>query len=142
MRMFRLTALVSLLLASAGWPVHAADPGGAPDPVPPSWTAYAAQVSQRLQAALADQQDPSATRLHQFLDAQAAKDPQGSPPTPTVRLWFGHGGRIGKVAFSSLGDPQADQDLRTVLTSHPIGMAPPRTMRQPLVIRLRLTYAS
>ncbi len=141
MSLFRLAAVMSLLLAAAGGPARAANPA-TPGQVPASWSAYAAQVGQRLQAALADQQDPTVTRLHQFLDAQAAKDPQATPPAPIVRLWFSRTGQIDRATFHSLGDAQADRDLRSVLSAHPIGLAPPRSMRQPLIIRLRLTYKS
>jgi hypothetical protein len=105
MRMFRLTALASLLFASAGQPAGAANPA---TPIPPAWTAYATTVSQHLQAELADVKDPAATRLHGFLDAQAAADPNAAPPSPVIRLWFGRNGRIGRVEFTSLGNPQAE----------------------------------
>lgn len=139
MRIFRLTAIALLLFTAAGPAARAADPGA----VPPAWSAFAAQVSLHLQQELGDAQDPAATRLHQFLDAQAAKDPSAPPPAPVVRLWFkGRNGRIAQATFASLGDPQADQDLRRMLTAHPVGAAAPHGMRQPLVLRLRLTYPS
>jgi hypothetical protein len=132
------TAALLLAVQSAA-PVRAADSNDVIGAVPPSWTAYAAQVAHRLQEELGDTNDPAATRLHQFLDAQATSTPDAASPTPRVRLWFSRRGQISRVEFSSLGDPQADQDLRHVLRSHAIGAPPPHDMRQPLILRLRLT---
>jgi hypothetical protein len=131
----RLPLSLALLLGPTG--AHAADARA--DKIPPSWVAYATHVSQALQARLLDDQDEAATRLHVFLDARTGADPAQDPPAPIVRLWFGKGGAISRVEFATLGDAQADSDLRHVVTAGTFG-APPRHMRQPLILRLKLTY--
>jgi len=42
------------------------------------------------------------------------------------------------VAFHSLGNAQADADLRQLLTAQPLSEPPPRDMRQPMVLQLTL----
>jgi hypothetical protein len=94
-----------------------------------------------LQTRLADDQDAAATRLHAFLDAQAAATPDADPPAPVVRLWIDRHGVVSRVEFASLGDAQADRNLRQLMMLRPFG-APPRDMRQPLILRLTLAYPS
>jgi hypothetical protein len=139
MRTLQPAFVMAATLVFAGQPLTAADTSGS---VPPSWTAFATQVAQHLQTDLANTQDPIVRRLHQYLDAEAAKDPNTTPPAPVMRLWFARSGSVRRVEFLSLGNPQADQDLRQVVTSTPIGSRPPADMRQPLVLRIRLTYPS
>ncbi len=143
MQRFRhiLAAMFFLSLSVAAGHAAGPTPGGT---VPPAWSAYAAQVALRLQTDLGDDLDATAVRLHAFLDVQAErggqadKGPEAAVSSVVVRLWFGPGGRVTRVAFASLGDRQADKDLRTVLMGHAIGTAPPRGMPEPLVLRLRL----
>jgi hypothetical protein len=131
-----LAALPSLVLAQSGL-AASPDPGG--EHVPAVWSGYGVKVGQEVQARLGDDQNKAAVRLHGYLDKLAAKDPNAPPPTPIVRIWIDRTGRISSVQAMSLGDPQADTDLRQVLTASPLG-PPPRGMRQPLTLRLRLAY--
>jgi hypothetical protein len=128
---------LALLLAPPGVPLSHAQG----DKIPARWAQYAGHVSQQLQTRLADEQDAAATRLHAFFDAQAAATPDADPPAPVLRLWIGRDGVVSRVEFASLGDAQADRDLRQLTTLGPLG-APPRDMRQPLILRLRLAYPS
>ncbi len=105
---------------------------------PPSWLRYAELVSRRFQASLAES-DPIADRFHAFLERQAIAA-HDRPPISTipVKVWFSASGEVNRVEFESLGNAQADRDLRPLLTRHPIGEAPPSDMRQPLILDLAL----
>jgi hypothetical protein len=128
---------LALLLAPPGMPLTHAQG----DKIPARWAQYAGQVSLQLQTRLADDQDAAATRLHAFLDARAAATPDADPPAPVVRLWIDRHGVVSRVEFASLGDAQADRNLRQLMMLRPFG-APPRDMRQPLILRLTLAYPS
>lgn len=101
---------------------------------PAHWMAYAASVSAELQQRLQQEQDVPAQRLLAWLQAH--------PETPAplvVSVWIGRDGAISKLDFDSLGDAQADADLRTTLQAAPLPSAPPQDMRQPLRLGLALT---
>jgi hypothetical protein len=142
MARLRIAAGAALLCVLALRLGHAADPADSSGRIPPSWSAYAAQVSLRLSEDLNDTGNAAAMRLQGFLEQQAAKAPRAKAPALILRLWFESDGRIARVESDSLGDAQADRDLREVLLLRPIGTPPPRDLRQPLVIRLRLATAS
>jgi hypothetical protein len=125
-----LSASLALLLAGQGGPIQHARA----DSVPVRWVEYASGVTRQLQARLADDHDATAARLHAFLDARDAS-------ASVLRLWINRQGAISRVTFASLGDAQADRDLRQVVTRGGFGRPPP-DMRQPLVLRLRLTFQS
>lgn len=73
------------------------------------------------------------------VDAPRILPGQPVPPPPVVvRVWVAPSGKIDRVAFDSLGDAQADTDLRTLLTTQPLAEPPPRDMRQPMVLQLSL----
>ena len=101
---------------------------------PAHWMAYAAAVGGQLQQRLQQEQDPQAQRVLEWMQAH--------PDTPTplpVSVWIAADGRISKLEFDSLGDPQIDADLRATLQSAPLQAAPPADMRQPLRLGLLLT---
>jgi hypothetical protein len=99
--------------------------------------AYAATAGSELQQRLQQEQDPKVQRVLAWLQAH----PQMPTPLP-VSLWIAADGRIAKLEFDSLGDAQADADLRATLQSAPLSSAPPADMRQPLRLGLVLAAAS
>jgi hypothetical protein len=106
--------------------------------VPPAWIAYARIVGEQFQHSL-ESYDDTANELHAFLEDRMQHAPADTiPSTVTVRAWIGNDGAVTRVAFDSLGDAQADNDLRAVLMAHGIGVSPPADMRQPLRVRLVL----
>ncbi len=120
---------------------------------PRAWVAYAQIASQRFQQALAGDSEP-AERFHAFLDARddaAASDATANanatdadarvPSTLRVKAWFDASGHVTRVEFPPLGDEAAEADLRTLLTLQQMNAAPPRGMRQPVVIRIGLAEA-
>jgi hypothetical protein len=106
--------------------------------VPQTWIAYAQIVGEQFQRSL-EAYDDTANELHAFLEDRMQHAPADTIPSMvTVRAWIGNDGSVTRVAFDSLGDAQADNDLRAVLMAHAIGTAPPADMRQPLRVRLVL----
>jgi len=100
-----------------------------------------------LVAFLADQawlmgDDDVAYRLHKFLEDRAVSATDAPPGPLLVKVWIGPEGRVTRLDFPSLGAPQADADLRQVLTTAPLSELPPPDMRQPLVLRLNLQIKS
>jgi len=106
--------------------------------VPQTWIAYAQIVGEQFQRSL-EAYDDTANELHAFLEDRMQHAPADTiPSTVTVRAWIGNDGAVTRVAFDSLGDAQADNDLRALLMAHAIGVSPPADMRQPLRVRLVL----
>lgn len=110
-------------------------------PVPASWRSYAGLVGQQFQAWLmAD--DDIAYRLHKFLEDRAVSATDTPPGPLLVKVWIGPEGEVTRLDFTSLGAPQADADLRQLLTASPLSEPPPPDMRQPLTLRLNLQFKS
>lgn len=107
-------------------------------PVPAAWSRYAAAVSRQLQASLADSHNPAATRFHRFLDDQA--NTSQKTPALVVKLWIWQNGKIARAEFASLGNAQANADLGAVILKAAPQTPPPRSLPQPLILRLQLTY--
>jgi len=106
--------------------------------VPQTWIAYARIVGEQFQHSL-EAYDDTANELHAFLEDRMQHAPADTIPSMvTVRAWIGNDGSVTRVAFDSLGDAQADNDLRAVLMAHAIGVSPPADMRRPLRVRLVL----
>jgi hypothetical protein len=107
-------------------------------PVPATWISYAQLVGEQFQSSL-ETEGAAADQLHTYLE-QRIVHPQGDAPPAAivVRAWLGADGSVTRLAFDSLGDAQADANLRTLLSAHPITAPPPADMRQPLRVRLRL----
>jgi hypothetical protein len=106
--------------------------------VPQAWVTYAQLVGEQFQRSL-EAYDDTANELHAYLEDRM-QHPQGDtvPSMVVVRAWIGTDGSVTRVAFDSLGDAQANDDLRAVLMAHAIGVAPPADMRQPLRVKLVL----
>lgn len=87
---------------------------------------YAQLVSNQLLAWLDGGSDP-ANQLRRYLD-RATADP-GAATSPAmsdvVRIWIAPDGHVTEVTFNSLGDHQADAELRQVVMQGPIGEPPP-----------------
>ncbi|WP_146002694.1 YbaB/EbfC family DNA-binding protein [Telmatospirillum siberiense] len=132
-----LTAALSGVLCLAG-PVAAQSPNGA---VPQSWSSYAGLVGRQFQVWLmAD--DDVAYRFHKFLEDRAVGQQAVPQPPLQVKVWINADGQVGHVDFPSLGDARADADLRQLLTQKPLSEPPPPEMRQPLTLRLNLSFRS
>jgi hypothetical protein len=113
-------------------------------PVPAYWVSYAQLASNQLLAWLDDGSDPATSKLHRYLEHGTADSGAATSPAASdvVRIWIAPDGHITEVSFNSLGDQQADAELRQILTQRPIGEPPPADMPQPLVLRLRLKRRS
>ena len=106
-------------------------------PVPDHWLRYAQFVSVAFQQRLGDPDNAAVLRLHAWLQERRLQ-----PPALVVRLWVAPAGQIERLEFDSLGQSQADADLRGLLTSGPLSAPPPRDMRQPMVLQLSLDFPS
>ncbi|MGF6346851.1 YbaB/EbfC family DNA-binding protein [Variovorax sp. W2I14] len=133
---------LALGLASAAVPV-AATAQTQQLQVPQHWISYATLAGNQLQASLSNPADDTVIRLHASMQSRMLKEGQPVPPAPVVvRVWVTPTGRIERVAFDSLGDAQADTDLRTLLTAETLAEPPPRDMRQPMVLQLALSFVT
>jgi hypothetical protein len=121
---------LALTFSAAAWGQSAA--------IPQPWIAYAQLAGQQFQAWLEADND-AADALHTYLE-QRHKNAKGdaSLNSVVVRAWFGADGTVTRVAFDSLGDPNADANLRQLLTARPMTEPPPPDMRQPLRVQLQL----
>lgn len=107
--------------------------------VPAHWMAYAQLASNQLHDWLSDAENESATRLYEWGQARmAGQAGTAAPESVEVRLWLDAKGRIERAEFTSLGDMQADADLRQVLTTQPLSEPPPSDMAQPMILQLTL----
>lgn len=138
-RSLRCWGCLGLLGASAA-PVLA-QTAPAAQPVPQQWIDYAQRVSRQLQQGLGDPDDKAVAGLQAWMQERILS--QAVPPASAplvVRVWISSTGRIERVDFDSLGQAQADADLRATLTARTIGEPPPPEMRQPLVLQLGLDF--
>lgn len=132
---------LGLGLASAAAPVAAT--AQTQQQVPQHWISYANLAGNQLQSSLSDPGSDTVVRLHAWMQARMLKEGQPIPPAPVVvRVWVAPSGKIERVAFDSLGDAQADTDLRALLTAQPLAEPPPRDMRQPMVLQLTLSFVT
>lgn len=106
--------------------------------VPVAWGRYAELVRFRLIQGV-ERNDAVTERLHLFLEGRGDAG-SGAVEAVVVKVWVQADGTIHRVEFPSLGDIQADDDLRTVLTREAIGEAPPHDMLQPLHLQLSLKW--
>lgn len=112
-------------------------------PVPQHWISYAQLVSNQFQDRLSDPGNEAVVRLHAWMQERMLQQSQPIPAPPlVVRVWVAPAGQVARLEFDSLGQSQADTDLRGLLTSEPLSEPPPRDMRQPMVLQLTLSFAS
>lgn len=110
---------------------------------PQHWLDYAQSTSDQFQAWLSDGSSDLVVRLHVWLEHRDTNDRLMGTSMPVItRVWISDQGWVERVEFESLGDPQADADLRALLSRKPLSAPPPADMRQPLVLQLRLDAAS
>lgn len=106
---------------------------------PQHWLDYAQSTSDQLQTWLSDGSSELVVRLHAWLEQRDTNDRLMGTSMPVVtRVWISAQGWVERVEFESLGDPQADADLRALLSRKPLSAPPPADMRQPLVLQLSL----
>jgi hypothetical protein len=105
-------------------PVRASD-------APAAWVAYAQQVSARLHAAL-DEDSADAQRFYTYVEQHTAGQARVDLPIST---WLDARGRVTRVEWPALADPQAEAALRALLLRQATAAPPPRGMRQPIVVR-------
>ena len=111
--------------------------------VPQHWLRYAERVSNQFQSWLDDPLSESVVRLHAWLQERLLREGQAIPPAPlVVRVWIEADGRVERLEFDSLGNAQADADLRSLLTAEPLSAPPPADMPQPLTLQLDLEFAT
>lgn len=121
---------------STGAAVAAVASAQAQQTVPEHWISYATVTGQHLQSRLSEGGGELVTRLHQWLESRAAAGAQSV--AVVVKIWIAPSGEISRSEFASLGDVQADADLRAILGTQPVPQTPPPDMLQPLVLRLTL----
>jgi hypothetical protein len=131
-----LRRLVSALAAVLGLGFTPAAAGEiSADQAPADWVAYAEGATQAITGWLNDPAPP-APRVRARLQV-AQPDPDQPVPPLVVKVWTGHDGAITHVEFASLGDVQADADLRALLIGRRLS-PPPKHMRLPMRIALEL----
>lgn len=110
--------------------------------MPQHWLDYAQMTSQQFQSWLSDGSSDLVVRLHAWLEKRDTNDRLVGISVPVIaRVWISARGWVERVEFDSLGDPQADADLKALLSKQPLPRPPPSDMRQPLVLQLRLDPA-
>jgi hypothetical protein len=107
-----------------------------PAQAPPSWAQFAKLVQYRFETWIGADEEV-ANRFRTYLKQSAGKE-DGLPASLVVKAWLNPDGTVERVAFPTLNDPQANADLRTILTRGNIGEAPPPEMLQPLNLRFSL----
>lgn len=128
------------LTAAAGAPAAAQAPA---QPVPQHWISYAQLASNQFQVWLSDPENETVQRLHAWMQDRMLQEGQAAPPAPLiVRVWVNDAGKVERLEFASLGQQQADDDLRALLTSQALSEPPPRDMRQPMVLQLELSFVA
>lgn len=110
--------------------------------VPQHWISYAQMAGNQLEAWLSDPANDVVVRLHGWMQERLLKEGQPLPPPLVVKVWVAPDGKISRTEFASLGQAQADADLRTLMTTQSLSEPPPRDMRQPMVLQLSLSFAA
>jgi hypothetical protein len=103
---------------------------------PPHWIQFAKLVKYRFEDWIGAD-EAIANRFRAYIREHAGKE-DGPPQMLEVRAWLNPDGTVERVSFPSLNDPQADEDLRTILKRGNVGEAPPPEMLQPLHLRFSL----
>ena len=138
-RMFRSAATSAGLLA-AGVGAEAAPvavENGSDRPaamVPESWQAFARQLQGRIEQRLAGD-DAKARHFQDYLTQRSQQG--GAPLSVVLRTWVLADGKVSRVEFDGIDDPEARGELRALLIGGDVG-APPPEMLQPLHLRLSL----
>ena len=107
---------------------------------PQHWISYAQLASNQFAAWLSDPADDTVVRLHAWMQERLLKEGQPLPPPLVTRVWVAPSGKVERLEFASLGNAQADNDLRALLMAQPLSEPPPPHMRQPMVLQLTLDF--
>lgn len=110
--------------------------------VPQHWVSYAQMAGNQLEAWLSDPASDAVVRLHGWMQERLLKEGQPLPPPLVVKVWVASDGKISRTEFASLGQAQADADLRSLMMTQSLSEPPPRDMRQPMVLQLSLSFAA
>lgn len=110
--------------------------------VPQHWISYAQMAGNQLEAWLSDPANDTVVRLHNWMQERLLKEGQPLPPPLVVKVWVAPDGKISRTEFASLGQAQADADLRSLMMTQSLSEPPPRDMRQPMVLQLSLSFAA
>lgn len=110
--------------------------------VPQHWISYAQMAGNQLEAWLSDPANDAVVRLHTWMQERLLKEGQPLPPPLVVKVWVAPDGKISRAEFASLGQAQADTDLRSLMMTQSLSEPPPRDMRQPMVLQLSLSFAA
>jgi hypothetical protein len=106
------------------------------DKAPHAWVVYAQKSTQTITGWLNGDAAPG-PRLRDSVFARASQ--QGQAPQPLLlSLWLGKDGAVTRVEFASLGDDQADKDLRTLLLGHRL-TRPPKNILMPMRLKVQFT---
>jgi hypothetical protein len=130
-------AIATLATFLAPQPAAIGKQAGNPAAPPQAWIEYGQLVSRQFESWLRSE-EAAAYRLHRYLEDVAGANGNSQGTAVVIKTWFAPDGRIEKLEFPSLGNPDADADLHALLTRRPIAKPPPADMPQPLVLRLRL----
>lgn len=133
----RLLGSLGLGLAVSSTPVPAQS--AQPQQPPQNWISYAQLASNQFEGWLSDPENDVVQRLHAWMQQRMLQDGQPLSPSLVTRVWVAADGRVGRVEFDTLGNAQADADLRTLLTAQPLSEPPPPDMRQPMILQLTLS---
>jgi hypothetical protein len=101
---------------------------------PETWRAFASQLQSRFQQRLAAA-DEDAWQFQDYLARRTAAA-NASPAVLTMRTWISPDGKVERIEFDGLDDPEVELRLRTLFAGD-VG-APPADMLQPLRMRLSL----
>lgn len=135
------TGRLSTMLAALGVGMTVAAvqlPAASAQPVPAQWIAYAQMAGTQFEAWLSDPANDTAARLHAWMQERSLQGGQPAPPPLIVRVWVAPSGQVQRVEFASMGQAQADADLRALMTTRALPAAPPPDMRQPMMLELTL----
>jgi hypothetical protein len=103
--------------------------------VPAAWSRFAQHAMDQFKMGL-DANDGTAGRFRLFLKNRGAGgDPEAY--TLPIAVWIGADGKVARLDFPPLRDPQAEADLHRILEGREIG-PPPSDMPQPLRLKLAL----
>jgi hypothetical protein len=101
---------------------------------PDSWQAFSRQLREHFERKLAGD-DAKARHLQNYM--ASLQGSSGSVLNFVLRTWVGSDGKVDRVEFDGIDDPNAISDLRALLVNGDVG-APPPEMLQPLHLRLSL----
>lgn len=119
--------------------ITATSPTAGQASVPQHWIAYAQLASGQLQGWLGDGSNESAQRLQEWGQKHLSNSAASAVENAViVRLWVAPSGKVERAEFASLGDAQADADLRHVLTEQAISEPPPNDMALPMTLGLTI----